>query len=158
RVTGASRSGDDVHWTWNGYDPRLQTHTAGFRDYDVQYRVGTGTWSLIRDNTLSTSITLANRPGGRSYSIRVRATDRRGTVAAWTTGSRIGVPSPPSHEAAPLRRRQPDQRPDPRVHRAHQATHAAGIGGSRTAGRGGRGGGPPRYGLAAAPAPDQPAP
>ena len=49
RVTGSSRSGDDVRWTWNGYDPRLQTHTAGFRDYDVQYRVGSGTWSLIRE-------------------------------------------------------------------------------------------------------------
>ena len=92
RVTGTSRSGDDVRWTWNGYDPRLQTHTAGFRDYDVQYRVGSGTWSLIRDNTTSTSITLANRPHGRYYSIRVRATDRRGNVGAWSSESRIWVP------------------------------------------------------------------
>lgn len=92
RVTGVSRAGDDVHWTWNGYDPRLQTHTAGFRDYDVQYRVGSGTWSLIRDNTSSASITLANRPGGRYYSIRVRGTDRRGNVGAWSSESRIWVP------------------------------------------------------------------
>jgi uncharacterized protein YkwD len=92
RVTCVSRSGDDVHWSWNGYDPRLQTHTAGFRDYDVQYRVGSGIWSLIRDNTTSTSITLANRPGGRYYSIRVRGTDRRGNVGAWSSESRIWVP------------------------------------------------------------------
>jgi len=92
RVTGASRSGDDVRWSWSGYDPRLQTHTAGFRDYDVEYRVGSGTWSLIRDNTTSTSILLGNRPGGRYYSIRVRGTDRRGNVGAWSSESRIWVP------------------------------------------------------------------
>jgi uncharacterized protein YkwD len=92
RVTGTSRSGDDIRWTWNGYDPRLQTHTAGLRDFDVQYRVGTGTWSLIRDNTTSTSLSLWNRPHGRYYSIRVRATDRRGNVGAWSSESRIWVP------------------------------------------------------------------
>jgi uncharacterized protein YkwD len=92
RVTGASRSGDDVRWTWNGYDPRLQTHTAGLRDFDVLYRVGSGTWSLLRDNTTSTSLTLWNRPSGRSYSIRVRATDRRGNVGAWSSESRVWVP------------------------------------------------------------------
>lgn len=92
RVSGASRSGDDVRWTWSGYDPRLQTHTAGLRDFDVQYRIGAGTWVLLRDNTTGTSIALANRYGGRSYSIRVRATDRRGNVGAWSSESRIWVP------------------------------------------------------------------
>jgi uncharacterized protein YkwD len=92
RVTGASRSGDDVRWTYNGYDPRLQTHTAGLRDYDVQYRVGSGTWSLIRDNTTSTTVSLYDRPHGRYYSIRVRATDRRGNVGVWSSESRIWVP------------------------------------------------------------------
>ena len=92
RVTGASRSGDDLRWTYNGYDPRLQTHTAGLRDYDVQYRVGSGTWSLYRDNTTSTTFSLYNRPHGKYYSIRVRATDRRGNVGAWSSESRIWVP------------------------------------------------------------------
>jgi uncharacterized protein YkwD len=92
RVTSASRSGTTVSWTFNGYDPRLQTHTAGLRDYDVQYRVGTGTWSLYRDNTSSTTFSLANRPHGRYYSIRVRATERRGNVGAWSSESRIWVP------------------------------------------------------------------
>ncbi|MGH2475083.1 MAG: CAP domain-containing protein [Candidatus Limnocylindrales bacterium] len=92
RVKSATRSGDDVAWTWNGYDPVLQTHTAGLRDYDVQYRIGSGSWVMLRDNTTSRSLTLANRPGGRSYSIRVRATDRRGNVAAWSSESRIFVP------------------------------------------------------------------
>jgi uncharacterized protein YkwD len=92
RIRSATRSGDDASWTWSGYDLRLQTHTAGLRDYDVQYRVGSGTWRLLRDNTSSTSITLANRPGGRTYSLRVRATDRRGNVGAWSSASRIWIP------------------------------------------------------------------
>jgi uncharacterized protein YkwD len=92
RVTSASRAGDDVRWSWSGYDPRLQTHTAGLRDYDVQYRINYGTWVLLRDNTTQTSITLANRVHGRTYSIRVRATDRRGNVGTWSSESRIWVP------------------------------------------------------------------
>jgi hypothetical protein len=92
RITGARRSGDDVSWTWSGYDPRLQTHTAGLRDFDVQYRVGYGDWRTIRDNTTATSLTLRDRVRGRSYAIRVRATDRRGNVGRWTAQSRVWVP------------------------------------------------------------------
>jgi len=92
RVTRAGRSGDDVSWTWAGYDPRLQTHTAGLRDFDVQYRVGSGDWRTIRDNTTSSGLTLRDRPHGRYYGIRVRATDRRGNVGPWTPQSRIWVP------------------------------------------------------------------
>lgn len=92
RMTGARRSGDDLSWTWSGYDPRLQTHTAGLRDFDVQYRIGTGAWRTIRDNITATSLTLRDRVHGRSYAIRVRATDRRGNVGRWTAESRIWVP------------------------------------------------------------------
>jgi uncharacterized protein YkwD len=92
RVVTRGRSGDDVAWSWNGYDPRLQTHTAGLRDFDVQYRVGSGTWRMLRDNTTSTSVFLRDRVHGRYYAIRVRATDRRGNVGKWTAESRIWVP------------------------------------------------------------------
>lgn len=92
RVTGASRSGDDVRWTWSGYDLRLQTHTAGLRDFDILYRVGSGPGFLVRNNTTSTSLTLANRPRGQTYSIRVRGTDRRGNVGAWSSEMRVWVP------------------------------------------------------------------
>lgn len=92
KVTGTRRSGDDVSWSWSGYDPRLQTHHAGLRDFDVQYRIGTGDWRMIRDNTTATSLTLRDRTHGRSYAIRVRATDRRGNVGRWTAASRIWVP------------------------------------------------------------------
>jgi uncharacterized protein YkwD len=91
-VGTSHRAGDDVAWTWYGYDPRLQTHTAGLRDFDVQYRVGYGSWRLLRDNTTSTSLSLRDRVHGRSYAIRVRATDRRGNVGKWSGESRIWVP------------------------------------------------------------------
>ena len=67
---------------------RLQTHTAGLRDFDVQYRVDSGDWRTIRNDTTSTSLLLRDRAHGRYYAIRVRATDRRGNVGAWTAQSR----------------------------------------------------------------------
>jgi uncharacterized protein YkwD len=89
--TAKSRSGDDIIWTWSGYDPALQTHTAGLRDYDVQYRTGSGSWSTLRNDSTSRSVTLTNRRSG-TYGLRVRATDRRGNVGPWTAESRISVP------------------------------------------------------------------
>jgi uncharacterized protein YkwD len=91
-VTGAHRSGDDLSWTWSGYDPQLQTHTAGLRDYDVQYRVDSGDWRTIRNDTTATSLTLPDRSHGHYFGIRVRATDRRGNVGPWTRQSRLWVP------------------------------------------------------------------
>ena len=92
RATGGSQSSGDVRWTWTGYDPRLQTHTAGLRDYDVQYRIKYGPWVLLRNNTTQTSLTLPDRSPGRTYSIRVRATDRRGNMGVWSTEKRVWVP------------------------------------------------------------------
>lgn len=92
RISTTARSGTTVYWSWNGYDPRLQTHTAGLRDYDVQYRSGSGSWVMLRDNTTARSVRLTNRAAGRMYYIRVRATDRRGNVGAWSSESRIWVP------------------------------------------------------------------
>jgi hypothetical protein len=92
RMTSGTRSGNDLTWTWSGYDPRLQTHTAGLRDFDVQYRINYGTWVLLRDNTTRTSLTLPDRSRGRSYALRVRATDRRGNVGAWSAETRLWIP------------------------------------------------------------------
>ena len=46
---GPSKSGRDITWTWHGTDVPLQTHTAGFRDFDVQYRVDGGSWRLVAE-------------------------------------------------------------------------------------------------------------
>jgi uncharacterized protein YkwD len=91
-MTSASRNGDDVRWSWTGSDIRLQTHTAGLRDYDVQYRVGSGSWVTLRNDTTSTSIILTDRTHGRTYWLRTRATDRRGNYGSWTAGLPIYVP------------------------------------------------------------------
>ena len=91
-LRSASRAGDDLRWSWSGADRRLQTHMAGLRDFDVQYRVDGGAWRTLRNDTTATSLTLRDRAKGHMYSLRVRATDRRGTVGAWTNTSRIWVP------------------------------------------------------------------
>lgn len=88
----AKRSGDDITWSWSGADLRLQTHTAGLRDYDVQYRVGSGSWRTMRNDSTLTSATLWNRTSGVTYGMRVRATDRRGNIGAWTPESRVTLP------------------------------------------------------------------
>jgi uncharacterized protein YkwD len=92
RITAKGLSATTVAWQWNGYDPRLQTHTAGLRDFDIQYRVDSGTWRWLRDNTSVKSLSLMSRPHAHYYAIRVRATDRRGNVGRWTAESRIWVP------------------------------------------------------------------
>ena len=80
-MTGAGASGRTVFFTWTGRDGRLQTHTAGLRDFDVQYRVDNGAWSTIRTHITSTQLILTNRPAGHSYSARVRDRDRRNNLS-----------------------------------------------------------------------------
>ena len=92
RMTGASRSGTTVTWSWTGADRRLQTHTAGLRDYDVELRVDRGAWSRRRNDTTSTSMTITNLARGHLYEVRVRATDRRGNVGAWSSTLGAAVP------------------------------------------------------------------
>jgi uncharacterized protein YkwD len=91
-TTTASISGRDITWRWSGADLLLQTHTAGLRDFDVQYRVGSGPWVTTRNDSTATSITLRGRTPGVTYGMRVRATDRRGNIGAWTAESRVTLP------------------------------------------------------------------
>jgi uncharacterized protein YkwD len=85
-------SGRDITWFWAGADLRLQTYTAGLRDFDVQYRIGSGSWRWAKNDTTATSFTLANRTRGTTYGVRVRATDRRGNIGAWTKERRVTLP------------------------------------------------------------------
>lgn len=73
-------------------DVLLQTHTAGLKNFDLEYRVDYGTWSVIRSGTTSTSLSLGSRPHGHYYSLRVRSRDWRGNVSYWTTSIRVWVP------------------------------------------------------------------
>jgi uncharacterized protein YkwD len=91
RIVAAGRYGSTLKWTWRGADRWLQTHTAGVRDYDVQYRVDGGAWITIRDDT-SLTYQRIDGHGGHTYGLHVRATDRRGTVSAWSSEVRMSVP------------------------------------------------------------------
>jgi uncharacterized protein YkwD len=92
RVVSATVTGDDIRWTWRGSDPRLQTHTAGLRDFAVQLRTDRGSWRTVTTATTSTRRTILNRPGGHWYGLRVRARDRAGNVGPWSAELRVWVP------------------------------------------------------------------
>ena len=91
RFDSATRSGSTVTFTWHGWDPRLQSHWAGLRDFDAWYRVDSGTWRLIRDNTTGTSIRLGSRASGHRYWLMVRARDRVGNLGRKVAAS-VWVP------------------------------------------------------------------
>lgn len=91
-MSDVSRTGTTVRWDWGGYDTRLQTHTSGLRNFDVQYRVDGGIWRLIRSRTTSRAVILGSRPRGHSYAIRVRSRDNRGYLSSWTVELRASVP------------------------------------------------------------------
>ncbi len=86
------RSGTTLTFTWRGSDPRLQTHTAGLRSFDVQLRRDGGAWRTVRDDTTATTAILRDRRHGHWFSLRIQAADRRGTLSPWTTPMRIWVP------------------------------------------------------------------
>jgi hypothetical protein len=91
RMTGAVSSGRTVSFTWIGRDGQLQTHTAGLRDFDVQYRVDAGPWATIWTHTTSTRLILTNRPAGHAYSVRIRDRDRRNNLSVWSTARTVRV-------------------------------------------------------------------
>ena len=92
RVDRATRSGTTITFTWHGYDPRLQTHWAGLRDFDVWYRVDGGPWRLVRDNTTATSLRLRSRAHGHRYWLMVRARDRAANVGRSSAPLSVWVP------------------------------------------------------------------
>lgn len=92
RMSTSYRSGTTVKWTWTGADTRLQTHTSGLKNFDVQYRVDSGSWSTIRSGTTALSQTLSGRPHGHWYGLRVRSRDNAGYVSAFSAELRIWVP------------------------------------------------------------------
>jgi uncharacterized protein YkwD len=91
-MSTGSRKGTKVTWTWTGADRPLQTHTAGLRNFDVQYRVGKGAWRTIRSWTTATSLSLGSRAHGHWYGLRVRARDNRGNLSPYSAEKRVWVP------------------------------------------------------------------
>ena len=91
-TVSVTRSGRTLTYAWSGADPKLQSLTAGVRSFDLQYRRDDRPWSTVRNDTSSTSYSRTVVSGGHWYLFRVQATDRRGTLSAWTRPMRIWVP------------------------------------------------------------------
>ena len=91
-MVSVTRRGDDVRWTWRGWDVPLQTRTSGLASFQLQYRVDSGTFRTIVTSTTATSRLLANRSHGHWHGLRVRARDKAGNVGAWSSEMRIWVP------------------------------------------------------------------
>ena len=87
-----SVSGTTVAWSWTGADTRLQTHTAGLQNFDVQYRVDSGSWTTIRSGTTAKSLSLTGRAHGHWYGLRIRARDNLGHVSSYTAELHFWVP------------------------------------------------------------------
>jgi uncharacterized protein YkwD len=92
RMTGDGRSGTTISFSWYGADRPLQSHTAGLKNFDVQYRVDSGSWRLIRSGTTARSITLSGRARHHTYYLRVQARDNRGNLSGYTTSLHVSVP------------------------------------------------------------------
>jgi hypothetical protein len=92
RMVSRSVSDTTVSWTWRGADVALQSHTAGLRNFDVEYRVGSGPWQTIRTGTSATNLTLTGRAVAHYYGLRVRSRDWKGNLSAWTAELRAWVP------------------------------------------------------------------
>jgi Cysteine-rich secretory protein family len=91
-MQGGRRNGTDVTWTWQGWDPALQSHTSGLDDFQVQIRKDNGSWSTVSKATASTARTSRGLAGGHWYAARVRARDNNGNVGPWTGDIRVWVP------------------------------------------------------------------
>jgi uncharacterized protein YkwD len=85
-------SGTNIKWTWSAVDTKLQTHTAGIKDYNVEVRTDSGAYAQIRTNTIKTSLSLLHQARGHWYTVRVQARDKRGNLSAWSSGLRAWVP------------------------------------------------------------------
>ncbi|HEX5591166.1 MAG TPA: CAP domain-containing protein [Candidatus Limnocylindrales bacterium] len=85
-------TGTTARWTWRGADTSLQTHMSGLRNFDVQYRRDSLSWSTIRPGTTATSLTLTGRARGHWYGVRIRSRDNRGYVSNWTAEFRVWIP------------------------------------------------------------------
>ena len=79
-----------LHWTWTAVEPLLQSHTSGFKNYDVEISVNGAAWRHMRSS--STAVAIATPPERRgTYKVRIRARDNAGNVSAWLNSSTLVV-------------------------------------------------------------------
>ena len=91
-MTDVARDGNDLTWSWRGWDAILQKRTTGVATYEVQYRVDSGSFVTVASHTVALRRSALDRPAGHWYGMRVRAKDGAGNVGAWSSELRIRVP------------------------------------------------------------------
>ena len=91
-VTAAVVSGNDIRWSWRGWDPPLQTHTTGLRDFILQLRMDRGDWVALGSGVAATARSTLNLTRGHWYGLRVRARDRAGNIGPWSRERRVWLP------------------------------------------------------------------
>jgi hypothetical protein len=91
-MVSVTRDGNDVTWTWRGWDVILQRRTSGVATYQVQYRMDSGSFTTVATATVATRKFGYDRHRGHWYGLRVRARDGAGNVGAWSSELRIWVP------------------------------------------------------------------
>jgi hypothetical protein len=91
-MVDVKRDGNDVTWTWRGWDTILQTRTAGVATYEVQYRMDSGSFATVASATVASRRIALDRYHGHWYGVRIRARDGAGNVGAWSSELRILVP------------------------------------------------------------------
>ena len=89
--TNVSLTGRSIHWGWTAYDPIIQSHLAGVKNYDVELRVNNGVWRILRSASTGVSCSMPNEAKGSSWTLRVRARDNAGNVSRWLTSATIVV-------------------------------------------------------------------
>jgi hypothetical protein len=92
RITSGKASGTTASWTWTGADTWLQTHTSGLKNYDLVYKVDSGSWTRISTGTTGTSLSLTSRARGHWYGLRVLSRDNQGNVSLWSAEMWIWIP------------------------------------------------------------------
>ena len=86
------QGGGDSTWYWRGWDPALQSHTAGLKSFDVQTRVDSGNWKTVASKTTATSRSWNGLSSGHTYGMRVRARDKAGNLGPWSAEKRLRIP------------------------------------------------------------------
>jgi hypothetical protein len=77
-----SKNEGTVSWTGTDSAPSGCT-PVGIRDFDVEYNINGGSWTLWQQNTTATSAAFSSGQNGQTYYLRARATDNAGNVQAW---------------------------------------------------------------------------
>ena len=91
-MSSLTRSGTSISFSWRGAEVLLQTRTAGFKYFDVEYHRDDHGWRIIKHGTLTTHLRLTGRAHGHRFYVRVRAVDKAGNISAWSPSLHILVP------------------------------------------------------------------